>query len=384
MSLIRESGSTARVLNLPLVFERFGGAEEYTSAPLFQSQVLNKALLLKHVVRPHERCLFCIAPASTTKIIVPFDPADLRLGGRTILVGESNFPRELKAVGRYAQDEALRADTELIELLDSLPSFDPFLMRERLRQSGRNPARCYFDLSQADIARMREFVAREIEQLVSLAYVNGGASARELSTKLADKLMTDETAKALDPLRTTLRLSEDEYREGVFAWKGFLYYEWLHRELQPRLAGLTADLRSLRLIGGGREARWQIDDVSQRLVEFLDLAAKGVRGALLAYANSFGALTRGQSSDFRDFLLNAPKMFVTIGEALGAIMHIESFWRFRFPPGSALTMQADEAFDMYGDFEGTLGGAKIVADAVTFGGDASPYSAIRSRLSRSA
>ena len=36
---------------------------------------------------------------------------------------------------------------------------------------------------------------------------------------------------------------------------------------------------------------------------------------------------------FRDFLLRAPYMFLELGEKMGAISHIVSFWRYRFPPG---------------------------------------------------
>ena len=38
---------------------------------------------------------------------------------------------------------------------------------------------------------------------------------------------------------------------------------------------------------------------------------------------------------FRDFLLSAPHMFLELGEKLGAISHIVSFWRYRFPTGHA-------------------------------------------------
>jgi hypothetical protein len=49
--------------------------------------------------------------------------------------------------------------------------------------------------------RMRAFVGKEIGQLVNLAFATGGRDAGDLSQRLADKLMTDETAQALDPLR---------------------------------------------------------------------------------------------------------------------------------------------------------------------------------------
>lgn len=68
LSLIRASGSTARVLNLALVFERFGETEEYAAKPLFRNRRLNRALILKHVVRPQERELFKRPTTSATKV----------------------------------------------------------------------------------------------------------------------------------------------------------------------------------------------------------------------------------------------------------------------------------------------------------------------------
>ena len=57
---------------------------------------------------------------------------------------------------------------------------------------------------------------------------------------------------------------------------------------------------------------------------------------------------------FRDFLLQAPDMFTRLGEQLGAIQHISSFWRYRFPPGEPRTLSSTELMDLLQDFEDTL------------------------------
>ena len=50
---------------------------------------------------------------------------------------------------------------------------------------------------------------------------------------------------------------------------------------------------------------------------------------------AFADLVANQSpKTFRDFLLCAPYMFLELGEKLGAISHIVSFWRYRFPAGA--------------------------------------------------
>jgi hypothetical protein len=364
LSLIRASGSTARVLNLALTYERFGETEEYSTKPLFRNPRLNRALILKHVIRAHERELFTRPVTTATKVILPYAAAELALGGVSFMVNEIRFERLLKdAVGGYTSEADLLADAELLRALAALPSFDPFLLRERLRHLGINPARAYFDIAEADIVRMRTFVGREIAQLVSLAFATGGADAGGLSQRLADKLMTDETAKTLDPLRETLRLSGEEYIEGVFAWKGFLYYKWLMDEIRPGLAEFNPRFAGLRVVRSTSEERQQLAETRRDILDKMRLALARVDETLLEYGAAFAALAEGQPSAFRNFLLKAPSMFIPIGEAVGVIRHIDSFWRFRFPDAATPMMEADEAIEVLHDFETTVDGVEFVKKA---------------------
>lgn len=361
LSLIRASGSTARVLNLSLAFERFGETDDYKNKPLFKNPRLNRALILKHVVRQHERELFTRPTTTATKVILPYAAGALELGGISFMVNEIRFERLLKdAVGGYVNETDLIADAELLRVMAALPSFDPFLLRERLRGMGIDPARAYFDIAEADIARMRAFVGKEIAQLVSLAFATGGADAGGLSQRLADKLMTDETAKTLDPLRETLRLSGEEYIEGVFAWKGFLYYKWLMEEIRPGLAEFKPRFAGLRIAQATADERRDLAETRRDILMKMQMALDRVDETLLEYGTAFAALAEGQPSAFRAFLLKAPSMFIPIGEAVGVIRHINSFWRFRFPDAATPMMEADEAIEVLHDFETTVEGVEFV------------------------
>jgi hypothetical protein len=361
LSLIRASGSTARVLNLALTFERFGETDDYKNKPLFRNPRLNRALILKHVVRPNERDLFTRPLTSATKVILPYAATELELGGISFLVNEIRFEKLLRdAVGGYEDEAQFIADAELLKVMASLPSFDPFLMRERLRHMGIDPARAYFDIAEADVARMRAFVGKEIARLVSLAFASGGGDAGGLSQRLADKLMTDETAKTLDPLRETLRLSGEEYIEGVFAWKGFLYYKWLMDEIRPGLNDFKPRFAGLRISQATSEERQDLANTRKDILEKMKLAIDRVDQTLLEYGAAFAALADGQPQAFRNFLLKAPSLFIPIGEAVGVIRHIDSFWRFRFPDAGTPMMEANEAMEVLHDFESTVAGVEFV------------------------
>ena len=41
---------------------------------------------------------------------------------------------------------------------------------------------------------------------------------------------------------------------------------------------------------------------------------------------------------FREFLLGAPALFLEIGEKMGAMSHVTSFWQYRFPAGAPRTV----------------------------------------------
>ncbi len=361
LSLIRESGSTARVLNLAVTHQRFGETEDYAARPLFQNPRLNRSLVLKHTIRGAEREIVSKRGTTATKVVLPFASSDLRLGGTSFFVTQRDFERTLReSVGGYGDDSALQRDCEVLRIIDELPSFDPFLLRERLKRFGHDPARCYFDLTEADMGRMRVFVEREIGRLVDLAFrgdENASGPTHGLSARLAEKLMTDETAKSLEPLRATLQLSGDEYREGVFAWKGFLYYNWMVGESASRFADLARQILSVKMPLASPDEKMQLANSRQRVVNLLGQASGRVRDGLRSYNAAFAELSDGRPNAFRDFLLRAPTLFLSVGEAVSMVMHIESFWRFRFPQGRALVLEADEATDIFQEFEATLGSA---------------------------
>lgn len=361
LSLIRESGSTTRVLNLALVFERFGETEDYQAKPLFKNRRLNRALIVKHALRPHERELVWGAASTATKVILPYAANELSLGGVSFLIGERKFERLLRESAVYPSEEDFASDVALLQVLNKLPSFDPFLLRERLRHSGAEPARCYFDIAEADITRMRAFVSSQIEQLIRLAFATGGSGGGELSSKLAEKLLTDETARSLDPLRQTLRLSGEEYVEGVFAWKGFLYYKWVLQEFRPRLAQFRPSFAGCRIMGATNEERRAFAETRRKILDSVDRAVACVEEQLLQYGTAFAALTEGQPSAFRDFLLRAPSLFIPIGEAVGVIKHIDSFWRFRFPDDDITpSVEVDEAGELFNEFSATLASVSLL------------------------
>ena len=153
--------STSRVLNLFRIAKDNAGNPEHAEKPLFLSPIINKSFLLKHRTRADETYLFASPRAVATKILIPFDSTDLRAGGRSLFVDQRGYADSLRQAGNY-NPESLQRDQMVLRLLNAVPSLDPFLLREHLRNNKIDVAPCYFAISEGDQERMYKFVTGEM------------------------------------------------------------------------------------------------------------------------------------------------------------------------------------------------------------------------------
>lgn len=286
--------------------------------------------------------------------MVPIEASELRLGARFVFIGQRQFVTALNNAFGVDLDDG-GPDHRTLRVLDQAPTLDPFLLREMLRREGLEPARCYFDLSAADGKRMFNFAQREIEPLVRLS-MGGGEAAGVLTKKLTAKILANSGDAELDPLRRTLQLDEAQFQEGAFCWKAFLYYKWQLADLAPKVGGVLDEIRSIRPRDiQADEIKVYLAQARGRLCEALVSACRSARTTLGVYDSAYWNLVeRNDPQAFREFLLNAPSLFNELGERLGAIEHILSFWRYRFPAGRPPAISGEELTDIFMDFESSL------------------------------
>ena len=206
---LQNSASTARVLNLLRVAKRKGDDAEYSEKPFFRNPVLNRTIILKHRLRRDELELFYDGRQTATKIIIPIDGDDLKLGGRSMFIGQTGFEPAMEAMfgDKWLQQSE---DRQMLEILEQLPSLDPFLLREHLKRHNRHPARIYFEVSDADIARMISYVELEIQKLIDLCFSGSASAGREGSgSRLVKKILSITVDNDTEPLRLTLRLDKE-------------------------------------------------------------------------------------------------------------------------------------------------------------------------------
>ena len=358
---LERTASTSRVLSLLAIEAESGQRPEYAQAPLFRNRTLNTAIVLKHRLRNDDIYLFDEARPTATKIIIPFDRRDLSLGGQSVFVGQRGWAELVVEACNAAGD--MSRDLNTLRLIDMLPSLDPFLLREHLRRHGVLVANCYFALSAADYENMQGFVTLEISRLIELAYrKSGGGVGRAHAARLVEALLSTDVDERLEPLRDTLVMEGESFKEGVFSWKGFLYYKWMLTKLWPQLTTVSQEIGRL-LVTGNKDAATTkfVDDSRRRLQGAVVVERAAILRTLKVYDDAFEDLIEnGRPTAFRDFLLRAPEMFLSLGERVGVISHISSYWRYRFPQSDPLAIDVEEAIDILTDFEAGLSVALAV------------------------
>jgi hypothetical protein len=354
--------SSNRVLNLVAIGAANAENPNYLTAPLFHSKIINSTIILKHRLRADEMDFFHARRVQATKIIIPFERTDLGAGGQSLFIGQRGFEGLLREVGNYRDSADMKRDLEVMRLIDGVPSLDPFLLREHLRTYDFSPDSSYFDISAADQQRMYEYASREISRLTALANGKGGNSAS--TGRMVSALLSSEVNEKLEPLRATLHLGPEEFCEGVFSWRGFIYYKWCLEEFWPHLMRALRDIKAISPTGKILSAEKALLEEGKSLIlRGAKVNSDEIRRILGIYDNAYASLIEQQNPRlFREFLLGAPKLFLDIGEKMGAMSHITSFWQYRFPAGAPKHVDAEELTTIFQDFtKGVSGEVRAAA-----------------------
>jgi hypothetical protein len=344
--------SSNRVFNLIAITRAHEEQEDnkIELAPLFMSRNLNHSIILKHRLRADEVDCFDTRRALVTKIIIPFERNDLKFGGRSIFVGQKGFEEMLKEVGNYRDKAELRRDLNVLKLFDAVPSLDPFLLREHLRANDIHCDSRYFAISEADQQRMHDYAAQEVSRLTAMASGKGTMSAA--TGRMVAALLSSEVNEKLEPLRQTLGMAPTEFSEGVFSWRGFIYYKWCLDEYWPNLMRALRGIKAIFPAGlVSQDERKYLEESKNAILRGAKANSMEIRRIIAEYDTAYsGLLDHQDPKKFREFLMSAPKLFLDIGDKMGAISHITSFWNYRFPAGAPRTADAAELITIFQDF----------------------------------
>lgn len=323
---LMRGGASPRVLDLCGVHARFPDLER-CAHPLFRHGRLNRAFLIKHNLRRHERRLVISGRSIVTKLVLPIDTGDPGAGALWTFVESPDLEGWLEsALGRDRKlhDDEFDADVKTLAQLRHAPSFDPFLLQTVFE--GRKVDPRYFTMNTADEREYQAFVYTHMAQISRMAL--GGADAGRRSGRLASVLFDDEKGGAREDLRVSLHMEDADFEAGVFGWKGLLYYLWRMDVQAGALTGFLRQMRDLEAVDAGSRDQ----ALGATIPQLRAGVARRWRSLLAArdlyYRVVSAFLNKGDPAAMRDLLLRAPRLFGQLGDDTGSLTHLTSYWNY--------------------------------------------------------
>ncbi len=131
---------------------------------------------------------------------------------------------------------------------------------------------------------------------------------------------------------------------------GRLVSALLSKEVNERLEQAGAVLRPRR-----RRAISCLDAAKEAILRAVRVNSDAIARIVGVYDHAYdGLVERSQPQTFRQFLLGAPSLFLELGDKIGAMSHVSSFWSYRFPPGMPRVADAEELTLILHDFVQSL------------------------------
>ncbi len=320
-----------RVFNCNIMTHRIQ-QKEPGSETFFRNKALNNLVLIKDAV-PDDGTR-SNAPPIGTKLYFPFNENEIYEGGRTIFAHDKHVEKALiNQFGEGAlKKDALAEDLRIIQILDHLPSLDPFLLKDVFLNEGININPAYFEVSQEVWNEIESFILQRFEPLVKAAFPDA-ASANEKGRQLIEKIWEARDLEALKPLTMAFQLPAGQELDIFSSWKGINFYAFQYDRMKPQLIDMVTWLKNLEIPPAAvstaerNEIKTALDSARTLLRDEWRQAETILREYQDSYVKLFGKQGGGGSVNaFLTFLRHSKKSYWELGSSLGKVGQSSYCW----------------------------------------------------------
>lgn len=295
---------------------------------LFKYNDLHRMIFIKQVIRDQtyqsER-----QGKIGTKLYFAFNETNALEGGKSIFVGDPKFDQALSfqiGFGRAKDHAGYIHDRDVIQILDNLPSLDPFLMKDRFEAEGIDPHPAYLQITPEEWTTIRDHVLDRFRPIVQLAFAGAdNVNAEAKLRSLVQKMWEAKDMDSLRPIIQVMNLDEEDAPSALHAWKGVIYYDYRMKSVEPAMKNLAGWLaKSAEPIDAANKVQRQtIEEVKDAVKSKLRDHWMLVRRRLDEYNEAYKLLFIDNKSPgpFIQFLGNAPDVFSDLGDGLSRLDH---------------------------------------------------------------
>ncbi len=268
-----------------------------------------------------------------TMVYSPFDFDDIPGGGTSFELGSSDQDTMLReAVGFNPAGGAptVERDLKILEILDELPSLDPFLLKDRMLGSGFEVDETYFDISEEEFNAIKAYILRKFEPVTEKVVGSNTEQARKHSEEFIMKLWEGRDLSYLAPITQVFNLDPDRAGEIYYAWKGLNYYEFNYKKDLATLLTFADWLQHKSMpahyVAPEETVEFQSlsHHVAVKFARHLEQSSKILHSYNDAYEELF--VREGDSRKFVSILQQSSDLFWKTSASISALNHAVAVW----------------------------------------------------------
>lgn len=311
---------------------------------MFRNEALNRSIFFK--VMEQITSLHHTISIVQTLIYFPYNLDNVYEGGDSILFDDPSFHRlmqvkmDIDTKSRQGQIDYVM-DLELIEMIHSLPSLDPFLFKSKAEQLDLldriHPS--YFNISEQEWERIRRPIREKILVLVQSAFKNqigeeiSDKQMNVLTERFLNKIWEARDVKGIEPFINAMSIKPEKAPDIFFAWKAVCFYQAEFERRLPVIRDLLVWLNDNSLaqpIDAGRmvrSERQRLEAERDKVRERARYSLQKIISTLHQYEDSYKHFVEnGEPYLFKEFLASADDHYQEIAACLSAATHATKAW----------------------------------------------------------
>jgi len=298
---------------------------------MFRNAFLNYSILFK-CVNLDEDYEFLGDKLISTLVYLPYDHRCPKDGGESFFYSEENLLDFMEyKFGRAAYDKAgIEEDIQLLNCLDSIPTFSTLIVDFALKSASLTVPRNYIDLPPDFRKKAETHLKGRFRPLITAAIGSLPVNVEKSVQFLTQKLLCLNSLSDIFPLVKALRLPMDRAQEILSSWVGLTYLEYEYAEIQGELKQLSAWMEnSVGMHGNAPVAEKDYMLTMLSMVrEQMKSEWKTVADTFVEYKNSYDDFVFNNSiKRFNEYLVSSEKYYWNVADILGRFDQTALVWK---------------------------------------------------------
>lgn len=290
-----------------------------------------------------------------TVVYIPYDIENVAGGGNSFELGGRGRDRALLDVAGFdarSDSDSVRRDLRLLELLEDLPSLDPFLLKDRVAVENEAVPEAYFTIPEAEYQEIKSYILTKFRPITERVVDPTSRNAAQVSEQFIMKLWEAKDLDYLRPITEVFRIDPGQAGEIYYSWKGVTYYEYQYKRGQRTLLGFAEWLHTKAVPSHYVKAdvRAELEQAAREVATAFARHLKNSSDILRDYNQAYEDLfvKGGDARPFIGFLRESSTMFWDIAASISAMNHGVAVWSQRTRNAAEGKLTADELKSLIG------------------------------------